>query len=114
MQQLARDMQDMEELLLPLCETMMKWSSEKIYEDFQEAVQPVTTLVTLLLNNQQVLAECGVVVEETAILGIIENIVQALEKKDEVQLLDSIYHGYLPWISEIRKQIERFLSRQEA
>lgn len=113
MQQLAQDMRDMEELLLPLCESMMTWNSEKVYEDFQDAAQPVTTLVSLLLNNKQVLAECGVEVEEVAIQGILEQIVQALEKKDEIQLLDSIYHGYLPWIAAIREQIEQFLSRQE-
>lgn len=113
MQQLAQDMRDMEALLLPLCEAMMTWNSGKIYEDFQEATQPMTTMVSLLLNNKQVLAECGVAVEETSILEILEKIVQALEKKDEIQLLDSIYHGYLPWIAAIRKQIELFLSRQE-
>ena len=113
MQQLAQDMRDMEELLLPLCESMMKWSSKNIYEDFQDAVQPVTALVSLLLNNKQVLAECGVEVEEAAIMGILEKIVQALEEKNELQLLDSIYYGYLPWISAVREQIEQFLSRQE-
>ena len=113
MQQLAQDMRDMEALLLPLCESMMKWSSEKIYADFQEAVQPVTTLVSLLLNNKQVLAECGVEVEEASILGVLEKIVKALEIKDEIQLLDGIYHGYLPWIDVILEQIEQFLNRQE-
>ena len=113
MQQLAQDMRDMEEVLLPLCESMMKWSSEKIYEDFQDASQPMTTLVSLLLNNKQVLAECGVEVEADSIIGILEKIVQALEIKDEVQLLDSIYHGYLPWIAAVREQIEQFLRRQE-
>ena len=111
MQQLAQDMRDMEDLLLPLCESMMTWNSGKIYENFQEAVQPVTTLVSLLLNNKQVLADCGVEVEEAPILSILEKIVQALEKKDDIQLLDSIYHGYLPWIAAVRKQIEQFLSR---
>ena len=113
MQQLAQDMRDMEGLLLPLCESMMMWSSKNIYEDFQEAVQPVTALVSLLLNNKQVLAECGVEVEEAAIMGILEKIVQALEEKNELQLLDSIYYGYLPWIAAVREQIEQFLSRQE-
>ena len=113
MQQLAQDMRDMEELLLPLCESMMKWSSKKIYEDFQDAVQPVTALVSLLLNNKQVLAECGVEVEEATIMGILEKIVQALEGKNELQLLDSIYYGYLPWVAAVREQIEQFLSRQE-
>ena len=113
MQQLAQDMRDMEALLLPLCESMMKWSSEKIYEDFQDAAQPMTTLVSLLLNNKQVLAECGVEIEEVSILGVLEKIVQALEMKNEIQLLDSIYYGYLPWIAAVREQIEQFLSRQE-
>lgn len=113
MQQLAQDMRDMEALLVPLCENMMTWNPGKIYEEFQEVTGPMTTLVSLLLNNKQVLAECGVPVEETSILEILEKIVTALEKKDEIQLLDSIYHGYLPWIREIREQIEQFLSRQE-
>ena len=113
MQQLAQDMRDMEALLLPLCESMMKWSSEKIYKDFQDAAQPMTTLVSLLLNNKQVLAECGVEVEEASIIEILGKIVQALEIKDEVQLLDSIYHGYLPWLTAVWEQIEQFLNRQE-
>ena len=113
MQQLAQDMRDMEALLLPLCEKMMTWNSAEIYEEFKEATQPMTTLVSLLLNNKQVLAECGVYVEETSILGTLERIVEALEKKDEIQLLDSIYYRYLPWTCEIRKQIEQCLSGQE-
>ena len=114
MQQLVQDMRDMEDLLLPLCESMMKWNSKNnIYEDFQNAVQPVTALVSLLLNNKQVLAECGVEVEEATIIGILEKIVQALEVKNELQLLDSIYFGYLPWVFAVREQIEQFLSRQE-
>ena len=111
MQQLAQDMRDMEALLLPLCESMMKWNSGKIYEDFQDAAQPMTTLVSLLINNKQILAECGVEVEEASILGVLEKIVQALEIKDEIQLLDNIYYGYMPWIAATREQIEQFLSR---
>ncbi len=113
MQQLAQDMRDMEALLLPLCEAMMTWNSGKIYEEFQEATQPMTTMVTLLFNNKQVLAECGVVVEERPVLESLEKITDALRKKDEIQLLDSIYYGYLPWVTAIREQIEQFLSRQE-
>lgn len=113
MQQLVQDMRDMEELLLPLCEKMMSWNSEKIYEDFQEATQPMTTLVSLLLNNKQILAECGVTVEENSILSVLEKIVEALEKKDEIQLLDNIYHGYLPWTSKVREEIEQYLKLQE-
>lgn len=113
MQQLVQDMRDMEGLLLPLCEKMMMWNAEKIYEDFQEVTQPITTLVSLLLNNKQVLAECGVDVEEVTILDILEKMVQALEKKDEIQLLDRIYRGYLPWVVKVRGEIEQYLKQQE-
>lgn len=113
MQQLAQDMRDMETLLLPLCEQMMTWGSSNVYENFQETAQPMTTLVSLLLNNKQALAECGIDVKETFILGILEKIVQALEIKDEILLLDSIYHGYLPWIQEVCQQIEYYLKGQE-
>ena len=112
MQQLIQDMRDMEGLLLPLCEKMMTWDSEKLYEDFQEATQPMTTLVSLLLNNKQVLSGCGVDVEDVFILGILEKIVQALEKKDEIQLLDSIYHGYLPWMAKVRGEMEQYLKQE--
>lgn len=113
MQQLVQDMRDMEELLIPLCEKMMTWNSGELYEDFQEATQPMTTLVSLLLNNKQVLFGCGIDVEEASILSILEKIVQALEKKDEIQLLDSIYHGYLPWIVKVREEMGQYLKQQE-
>lgn len=113
MQQLAQDMQDIEALLLPLCEEMMTWASANVYENFQEAAQPMTTLVSLLLNNKQAMAECGINVKEAFILETLEDIIQALEKKDEILLLDSIYHGYLPWIREVSQQILQFLKGQE-
>ncbi len=113
MQQLTQDMRDMEMLLVPLCEKMMTWTATQVYEDFQEITQPMTTLVSLLLNNKQGLAECGVDVEELSIIGILERIVQAMERRDEILLLDSIYHGYLPWVVKVRRQIEQYLRRQE-
>jgi hypothetical protein len=113
MQQLAQDIEDMEALLLPLCTSMMTWNAGKLYEEFQEAAMPMTTLVSLLLNNKQVLAQCGVDVDEPSILEILECIASALETKDEIRLLDSVYHGYLPWLQGVGAQIRLFLSGQE-
>lgn len=113
MQQLLQDMKDMEETLLPVCQKVMTWKSSGLFEDFQEVTQPMTTLVSLLLNNKQVLGDCGIVVEEKEILDIMERMIQALESKDEVYLLDSVYQGYLPWLRKIRLQIDKFLKEQE-
>ncbi len=113
MQQLLQDMRDMEQALLPLCENMMAWKAEHLYEDFQEIAQPMTTMVSLLLNNKQLFLEYGISVEETVILERLEKIAAALEQKDEICLLDAVYQGYLPWLQRIREQIEALLEGQE-
>lgn len=109
MQQLVQDMTTLEETIMPLCEKMMAWSGENIYEDFKELTQPMTTMVSLILNNKQMLADCKVNVLEDTVLGVLGEMTNALEVKDDIRLLDTIFCGYVPWLIDVREQIEIFL-----
>ena len=105
MQQLVYDMKEMEGVLVPFCHDIMKWDTIKLYEDIQEIVQPMTNMVMIVLNNKELFAQLGIDIQEEAILSVIENISNALEKKDDVLLLDGVYHGYLPCLNRIREKI---------
>lgn len=114
MQQLVQDMTTLEQTIMPLCEKMMSWSGKNIYEDFRELTQPMTTMVSLILNNKQVLSNCNVNVAEENVLGVLEKMTNALEVRDDIRLLDSIFCGYVPWLIDVREQIEIFLKNQGA
>lgn len=109
MQQLVKDIKDMEGLLEPFCENIMKWESVDTFHEIQQIVQPMTNMVSLVLNNKQVFESLGIDVREESILSGLEQISQALERQDDILLLDGIYRGYLPWLKEIGEKIRAML-----
>lgn len=110
MQQLVQDMKELEHVLEPFCEEIISWKGHDLYGQVSQVMEPITTMVTLILNNKDVFEGYGISVDEDGIIQCLGKLTKALENTDDVLLLDGLYMEFLPWLRERRKAITTLLA----
>lgn len=113
MQLLVEDMQTVTEGLETVCNEMTSWECEKLFQKIQELLEPVTTLISIVFNNKALLEGLSINIRETEISACLGEMMNGLEQRDEVAMLDSMYYGLLPWFREMIEGMSAILKQQE-
>lgn len=113
MKQLVADMRAIENGIEQICEKMMQWENKNLFGDIQEMMTPMTTLLSIVFNNKEFLGQLGLDIREAEITTCLNEMMNGLEKRDEIELLESFYYGYLPWLHKLADEMEQILKQQE-
>lgn len=113
MQQLIEDMSAVTESLETVCDKMVLWKNKNIFEEIREIVSPVTTLITIVFNNKELLESLSLDIRESEISECINGMMNGLEQRDETGLLDSMHYGLLPWFRGMINGMSAILKQQE-
>lgn len=86
---------------------LMKWSAQEVYLSMEETVSGITEIVTVMFENEDVLNSYGVIVQKEMIMTSLNHMMEAMEKKDDVMLLDALYYEILTQFKGYKYMLEQ-------
>lgn len=86
---------------------LMEWNSQEVYQGMEETVSGITQIVSVLLENEAILNQCGMVIQKESIMSSLGQMMTAMENKDDVMLLDALYYEILSQFKGYKYMLEQ-------
>lgn len=86
---------------------LMEWNSQEVYQGMEETVSGITEIVSILFENEAILNQCGMMIQKENIMSSLSQMMEAMENKDDVKLMDALHYEILTQFKGYKYMLEQ-------